>query len=192
MKRRPTAVTVTFQNFDNLHDEGKEMIRSWCALAKERAERGDWFVAFCFLWMSFNGWISCITGGGTDRQMIDALCDDETLKGDFDDLMRRSTDFRNYLGTFSSKWPIKDGAQGNIRRRPEPQEWTVDRKPRWEQLLNAVYRVRCNLFHGNKGTYVERDKDLIEGAYKCLCSLAEESAILKPVFARSDNNSLSD
>ncbi len=163
MKRRTGAAIVSFESFDALHDEGREMVRSGFALAKERAERGDWFAAFCFLWMSFNGWTSCVTGGSFDKQMINALRDNEALQHEFSDLMKRSEVFRNDIRMFSSKWPVKKVAPTNIRGEPpEPQGWSADQEARWEQLVSAIYRVRCNLFHGNKGTYVVSPESSLE------------------------------
>lgn len=56
--------------------------------------------------------------------------------------------------------PIRD-TQPNSRRSPER---IIDLSSIHE-VMTAVYRVRCNLFHGGKSRYDPRDRTLVEAAY---------------------------
>lgn len=44
----------------------------------------------------------------------------------------------------------------------------------WEHTLKAIYKVRCNLFHGNKSAFIENDKNIVKAAYRVLFSFIEE------------------
>jgi hypothetical protein len=38
----------------------------------------------------------------------------------------------------------------------------------WPHTLSAIYRVRCNLFHGYKGVYSENDVSFVSTAFRVL------------------------
>jgi len=38
----------------------------------------------------------------------------------------------------------------------------------WAHTLRAIYKVRCNLFHGNKSAYIENDKKIVRLAFVTL------------------------
>lgn len=45
--------------------------------------------------------------------------------------------------------------------KPHKDDWRVE-KDNYESLFNAIYQVRCNLFHGNKSIGSERDTNLVK------------------------------
>ena len=48
----------------------------------------------------------------------------------------------------------------------------------WGHTLAALYRVRCNLFHGEKARSSENDKTVVAAAYSTLLAFAEEAELL--------------
>jgi PAS domain S-box-containing protein len=61
----------------------------------------------------------------------------------------------------------------------QPQYWASENKASWEQLLRAIYQVRCNLFHGGKSPNNARDRQLILCAERVLRQFIEESACME-------------
>ncbi len=113
--------------------------------------------------------------------MIEALCACEELEREFAELMADSPTLGDNVRSFAKEWPIRSTA----RRRPaQPEKWdrTNWERPGWEDLNWCIYQVRCNLFHGNKANYVERDQHLIELAFECLRTFIEESVIMRGPF----------
>lgn len=49
----------------------------------------------------------------------------------------------------------------------------------WGHTLAALYRVRCNLFHGEKARSSENDQLVVARAYETLLSFVEDAALLR-------------
>jgi hypothetical protein len=100
-------------------------------------------------------------------------------------------DFRSRVESFSEWWPIfsvqdvrkKRGRdapfqfgsreefyaahiRSDIKR--SPQTWVHGQQPRWHDLVTACYRVRCNLFHGDKSMGSPTDERIVATAADCL------------------------
>jgi hypothetical protein len=97
--------------------------------------------------------------------------------------MKRSTSFRQKVGTFAAMWPVlnvrdvrrKLGRDAFLRLsrqelmaevlrkrvKSQPVGWTDGNVPTWPQLLRTIYCVRCNLFHGSKSPQNSRDHKLV-------------------------------
>ena len=48
----------------------------------------------------------------------------------------------------------------------------------WGHMLAALYRVRCNLFHGEKARSSEHDQLVVGAAYEALLAFLDESRVL--------------
>jgi hypothetical protein len=159
------------------------------------------FEAFIYAWISFNGWASCCCDSDADRKLIDTLRVDVRVTAVFDSLVTTDPGLAEALERFRSLWPIfrasdvRSGLQAaeceyNQAGRPgQIQYYSVTfpeagRAPDchlrhgqcpidadWAHTLEALYRVRCNLFHGTKSIHGEVDRDVVGTA----------SAVLVPI-----------
>lgn len=70
-------------------------------------------------------------------------------------------------------------------RNYEPRCWQVHQPGTppvdWPHTLKALYRVRCNLFHGQKGAHVQSDREIVHSAFGVLMGfLAATRRLRKP------------
>lgn len=177
----------------------QKVIMSWLNTA---SNRDNTFERFMFRWMSFNGWLACVTGEQRDAKMLSSFSSDNTAVTTFKHLMLTSPKFTEGVDAFVKLWPIFNAADvlklgdkrpramtmmerpayvrallplKKIRRRPGA--WNPDNAtaPQIQDVFDAIYQVRCNLFHGDKVSYVEIDRELIRHADTCLRMWIDES-----------------
>lgn len=160
----------------------------------------DTFEAFIYAWISFNGWASCCCDTDRDRELINVLRSDERVSASFESLIRSDPGVAGALDGFRSLWPIfqasgvradfdahaeyrNHGTPGLVayysrefpraRRAPDCHlrhpSGVIERD--WAHTLEALYQVRCNLFHGTKSVLGDRDREVVDAA----------SAVLVPV-----------
>lgn len=139
----------------------KNLIRNW---QQRSHNEGDQFASFVFIWFCFNAWLEHITNNDTDAGMINELAErnqstlsltnayDSVLADD--DLLRRSV--RDLIKKSQEK-PIRDA-----RARKEP--ILIADENDFENIVWAIYRIRCNLFHGGKEADNLRDQALVRDA----------------------------
>ena len=87
----------------------------------------------------------CITGYERDADIIGALAVNQKLNEDFQELIGDSKEFREY-------------------HRERSEEVSLN----WAHSLKAIYRVRCNLFHGEKAAHSEMDQKIVSSAFRIL------------------------
>jgi hypothetical protein len=160
-----------------------------------RAE--DSFEPFIFAWFAVNGWATCVSGEDQDRAYLNALMCDQTMCESFTRLLSDSgRPFASSATDFARLWPIfevKELRRRGIMRRSwgdrdtivssylaagaqrfAPPCWKRHREAGeqvpldWPHTLAAIYRVRCNLFHGEKGAHSEIDQRLVSSAFRTL------------------------
>lgn len=197
--REEQLPSVDRHRFDELHEEGRRLIRGWAQRAVEQANcaEGASFEPFIFGWIALNGWACCVTGEERDSDYLDALLVNDDLARDFAGLL--TTDLVPAAGDFESLWPIfssKDlgyrtqfaatRAEAVTRYRslnPPPAYKPAcffrhlnedERVPLdWPHTLSAIYQIRCNLFHGYKGLHSENDVQLVSRAFRILAPLLQ-------------------
>jgi hypothetical protein len=159
------------------------------------------FEAFIYAWISFNGWASCCCDHDADGMLVKVLRADERVIARFDALVDSDSAVARAVDQFRALWPIfraadlrsdRDTAERTYRDSgraalvayyshefPEAVR-SPDCHLRhdsgiivadWAHTLEALYRVRCNLFHGAKSAYGAADREIVEVA----------SAVLVPV-----------
>lgn len=192
---------------ERLHEDGRRLISSWFARAwDQRGEEEAIFESFIFAWMSVNAWAACVTGQDQDREYMSRLKRDLELRQRFQDLLAANETFRSEVGAFMALLPIfkaqrlrREGLRSEIRmsRReivqryldagvtefePECAEWHLRQgeviPADWPHFIAAVYRVRCNLFHGEKSAHSEMDRAIVHSAFNALTSFFRLSHIL--------------
>jgi hypothetical protein len=190
------AQEIQFSLFADGSPIGKELVRLWHQRAKYVAEERhyDTFDAFTRLWTGFNQWGMRVTEEDTDADMIRRLAESPALHKAFAEAMENDAQFLIHAKTFAAMWPIfnvKDIRRKGLRHqflglgRPEYIRQMCSRhvqhqprgrfdrdKPSWNQAIRAIYQVRCNLLHGEKGDASE-DYLIVEGAYRILLSFIE-------------------
>lgn len=195
--RRP----LEFGRYAALHEDGRRLIKGW--REQSRAGEGD-FESFIYLWIAFNAWAACVTGKDDDRDWQRALVAEPTLNDLFDRLVAEPTATAAATRRFAALWPIFRVAELRERRidywadahesRAAMARAYVDAgarkfEPRcyfeheqtpldWGHTLAALYRVRCNLFHGEKARSSESDQAVVSAAYGTLLAFVDESGLL--------------
>jgi hypothetical protein len=195
---RRTNADVQIDRYRWLHDDGKRLIKSWFDRAwKSRdCEPNDSFEPFIFTWISFNGWAACVTEKDSDRDWLKSLMSSIQLCQDYENIIKQDSYLSQCAHEFYDLWPIfkaqeirRRGVQrcyegnrndvtnhyikSNIRNY-EPQCWKRHNDERskvpldWPHTLSAIYRVRCNLFHGEKFAHSEMDVSIVSSAFRVL------------------------
>ncbi len=191
------ATRINLQRFQSLHPDGQNLVRSWFAKAYEAiANNEECFEAFIFAWFAVNGWAACVTGKDRDADYIRALQRSAELSEMFQSLLDSEPEFRNAATEFQQFWPIFKAQ--DIRRAGHHAYGVSDRRaivqhyldhdlrvfePQcckshhdageavpldWPHTLAAIYRVRCNLFHGEKSAHSEMDRAIVYVAFQVL------------------------
>lgn len=202
------ARPVDVGRYAMLHPDGRELIRGWLdrASVTQRELSPGSFEAFIYLWIAFNGWASCVTGRDADIEWRNALIADPALNHEFLHLVDEPTSrTAQTAARFHALWPIfrvdelrrrgidyrahEDRERGQAMRaymdagarQFEPRCYLEhDERPPldWGHTLASLYRVRCNLFHGEKARSSENDQMVVTAAYETLHSFAAEAALL--------------
>lgn len=144
----------------------KNLIKVW--YKKARFEH-DIFSKFVFLWFCFNAWVDYKTKRETDAEMLKELADKSPAVTDmlnaYNVAFNSGTGvFKNSLKTLalmSQQKPIED-TKG--RRKPI----CIKDENDFSNIVWAVYRIRCNLFHGGKQANDPRDLKLVTAAQRVL------------------------
>lgn len=136
----------------------------------QRAERGNVCIddgdRYVSLWIAFNGWMRGRYGEATsDRDQIESVKRMDDFKRVFTQLREDSTSFRGCLDK------LKRVSVINMQFRSGREEvHTYDGS--FESLIEVIYQVRCNLFHGRKDIDEDRkDIELLTLAYQALLPL---------------------
>ena len=153
-----------------------------------------------------NAWAACVTGIDSDAGYISQLSRDSELQKRFAKLLVDVPTFSDTATRFHRMWPIFKAQ--SIRRagiradqglsRSEVVDYylrlglteyaptcTKDHMAAgepvpmdWPHTLQAVYRVRCNLFHGEKSAHSEMDRRKVKIAFETLILFFRGAEIL--------------
>ncbi len=123
------------------------------------------FDQFISLWFSFNAWMSFTTNKTVDREMLNDSKEDETLVLLHERLIKQQN-YKDWVAKLAA-FKIKD----ETSTRPDIQ---ISNMNNWGDVLEAVYRVRCNLFHGKKSLGVPHDRELVELSFLVLGAIFGE------------------
>jgi len=131
----------------------RTIIDNWYNRSKD--EKIDEFDRFISLWISFNAWGYHEIETDKDRQMIDDLKKNQK--------MLESYDKAKLDKQFMKK--LHDISNDKIKTyKPKPEYVWLDNDKSLNTLLEMIYKIRCNLFHGRKDRNTERDKNLVKWA----------------------------
>ncbi|RYH32853.1 MAG: hypothetical protein EON54_20690 [Alcaligenaceae bacterium] len=190
-----------------LHSDGQRLITSWFERAwSERLSEQATFEAFVFAWMSVNAWAACVTDEDQDREFMRRLTEDRGLRHSFEQIVNSHPEVRRDAEEFVSLLPIfkaqrlrradvhghEDMTRGELVKHylaagmtdfaPECSKWHRERGEPvpcdWPHFIAATYRVRCNLFHGEKSAHSEMDRRIVRAALLTLTGFFRAANIL--------------
>ena len=139
-----------------------------------------------------------------DHDWQRALTADPTVNDLFDVQLSRDTRTAEAVRQFAAVWPIFrvsklrergiDHWSGSYGSRADMTRAYIDAGARefapscylehvqmpidWGHTLAALYRVRCNLFHGEKARNSENDRLVVGAAYEALRAFIDDSGLL--------------
>jgi len=173
----------------------KELIRRWVKEARQSYRGRQHFEAFIYAWIGFNAWASCCCSGvERDSWMLHMLMLDEGLNANFEHLLADGS-LGDTAKHFANQWPIFKASALSDESRQAVSDTTdrtdvvqifaqqrppVERAPGcldrhegqvpadWPHTLAALYRVRNNLFHGQKANFRPRDAAIVKDAVAIL------------------------
>ena len=165
------------------------------------------FEPFIYAWISLNGWASCVTGYDADRRWVDTLRASPKLGARFTEMVGEADSaLSRHASAFQQLWPVfkvseirakgvqrwHSGDRSNIVKKYldaklelyQPRCWVRHQQESppvpadWPHTLEALYRVRCNLFHGEKGLESEMDALIVGSAFRVLLHFLYDSGFL--------------
>ena len=162
------------------------LIRNWHFKASEE----DYFSKFIFEYLAFIAFLGKkkFTNERNDRKVIQKLKQDNDTKTAYLRRIRNSEELRKFWEVIKKEFdemPFRhsdDSTWWNCshlsRQDQTPEEKTrregvIHSLEDWENMIEFLYLVRNNLFHGQKDAEDERDKFAVEFGYKTLRELVE-------------------
>jgi len=144
----------------------------------ERAERGQEYIddgdRFISLWIAFNGWMKGKFGEAIqDKTLINRAKRAKDIRQAFDDLKRDDCGFAECLKELS-EYTVADMRHLDVQSGMQRYDGTFD------SLIEVIYLVRCNLFHGRKEINEDKkDFELVRLSYQILLPLFKACLIRK-------------
>lgn len=140
----------------------REFVKTWLERAKEEREvdKADRFIC---LWIALNASLKqSYAEKSADYELIKCLIADNGSKKIFDHLNENDRNFKDLL--------VKLKAAGKIYNMRFPNDGTKAKEflGDFKTFIEAIYQIRCNLFHGRKDVKDDRDKKLVFLAYDLL------------------------
>lgn len=152
------------------HAHLRKLIVNWFRRSQgESVNEFNSFDRFVSLWISFNAWGKYESRIESDRDMIQWAKFDGDLTNRFAELFRKDSEFSKDVNALKSLCPIQ-------RHRPYrgTREVNITNINNFSEVLEAIYVIRCNFFHGSKAIDDKRDQTLVELAFKILSKLFSE------------------
>ena len=191
-----------------MHEQSRRLIGSWFhkAIQNQDAPPEDSFEPFIYAWFAFNGWAACATNEDSDSKYMQKLISDRSLLSQFSEIVDNDSEFRTLAHDFAAYWPIFTvkflrGMSIDLRdagnradvvdhflshgaTKFEPQCWQRHRDQGepcpcdWPHTISAIYRVRCNLFHGEKAASSPIDQNIVCAAFRVLAGFIQKADLL--------------
>jgi hypothetical protein len=148
----------------------EELIADWYKRSqKERTREFTIFDQFMSLWLAFNAWGTYESKKDKDFQMLSWVKTSTDLPNIHSRLMKGDEDYLQGV-TCLSHYRVLDmrpGHQGQCK--------SISSTNSLNELLDVIYQIRCNLFHGQKSEIDPHDRELVDLAFHIL------SKIFKPL-----------
>jgi hypothetical protein len=132
----------------------KTLISWWKVLGREQT---DPFMKFFMFYMCLDAWMTAESGKDRDEDKLNWLVNTpNTLKNHWNSI-KNEAKFQSWLNGLLNESPIDDmrPSQRNIHT------VTLSDTSDFSQVIQFIYQIRCNLFHGGKSPVNARDKQLV-------------------------------
>lgn len=144
-----------------------EFIDTWLKRAKREKEYIDDGDRFVSLWIAFNAWLkSEYSENKPDKELIKEVKKNSELKSLFIKLKNEKS-FSEALGRISNR-RVYDA------RCPKNRDKIKEYNGSFESLIDVLYQIRCNLFHGRKNINKLEEFILVGEAKNILLPLFSE------------------
>jgi hypothetical protein len=148
----------------------EELIVDWFKRSQGlRARKYTIFDQFISLWFAFNSWGTYLSKKGKDIDMLNWVKTNTKLPQILKELIEKDLEFAMKLQRLS-QYEVLD-----MRPDHQGQSKSISDIRSVDQVLDVIYQIRCNLFHGQKSMIDPHDKELVELAFYVL------SKMFKPV-----------
>lgn len=142
-------------------NENVKNLIGWWILREKRISNDNYdpFIRFFIYYMCLDAWITADSGKDTDKDKILWLCSTNNhLKQIF-----LSNSFKKSNLEALKNQEIEDmrpGHRGQIKKLINTNDFN--------QVIEFIYQIRCNLFHGQKSPQNNKDQTLVEHAGRFL------------------------
>jgi hypothetical protein len=141
--------------------EVRSLVNGWYARARRE---DDHVTSFVFLWFCFNAWLACESEEDTDRAMIDWLTDGKAgasrLRAAYSSATQSEACVSSVRALADQGPVVSNGRRPRTVRIQSPEDFVG--------IVNGIYQVRCNLFHGSKRAGNSRDETLVRTCARIL------------------------
>ena len=140
-----------------MSDETRSLISWWKLQAKDQS---DHFIKFFIMYMCLDAWMTSGSGSDSDHQKLRWLIEsDNELKRYWSSTPHKKVPLQG-LKSIGEVEDMRPNHRGEYKRLTD----TDDLK----QVVEFIYQIRCNLFHGGKSPVNTHDKRLVTLSSKIL------------------------
>ncbi|MGD9130138.1 MAG: hypothetical protein PVH73_01025 [Candidatus Bathyarchaeota archaeon] len=137
---------------------------------KEKTRKFTMFDQFISLWLSFNAWGTYKSREDQDYQMLRWIKTNTGLPEIHNRLMNDDAEYQQRVRRLS-EYTVLDMRPGH-----QDESKSIENTNSFDELLDIIYQIRCNLFHGQKSEIDPNDRELVDLAFHIL------SKIFRPVI----------
>lgn len=134
----------------------RKVNRAWIRRGDQTRDEFDKFLCY---WIAFNGLYSYVSGKTQDSVALTAIKKSSHFRRIFSDIVTEDGSSLKRLKALSP--PVRDA-----RNYKKPPKVIVNNT--LSEVIDALYQVRCNLFHGNKEENSQRDRQVIRASVPML------------------------
>lgn len=134
----------------------KSIATGWIKKGDAETNSFNKFIAY---WIAFNCFYSWQTGLDKDTQAIKLISSDTSIRASYKLIVNAKTTpiFKN----LQLICPIYNVSRPGISK-------SISNIYNMKQVVEVLYLIRCNLFHGDKGEDVRRDKRVVNAGFPVL------------------------
>jgi hypothetical protein len=145
------------------HKHLRKLIIDWFNRSQGKVIQFDIFDRFASLWIAFNSWMGYESQNEHDRDMIEWAKTNADLKNTYAQLISNDSRFVQVVKALKDMCPVERNREYKGSR-----EVNIADIKNFDEVLEAVYVIRCNFFHGQKSPENQRDRCLVELAFRIL------------------------
>jgi len=143
----------------------KEIITNWVKISKQQLfGTNDVFFRFMSLWIGFNAFFTFKYGNIRDKEKAQKFAKEQETGKRHQELLQNDRDYENSVAIIAEK-----GVTDSRRKK----RYTISDTKNFCQVMDCIYTIRCNLFHGSKLTDDLRDEKLVSASLDILDKLAD-------------------